>query len=329
MKAHIFLLATALVVVAAQPKVRLTDVESLVFQAGRYTTARRSSPVPQVHCVGGRCEYEPTSVICHNEGHDGTDVNWRCTDPEMPSQFKFGPVAVNCEGYEYPDDPYVLKGSCGLEYSIVQNPNYVKPQTYQHPARDPYYEAEYEAPVSGRTGYYTPPSSRSSSVGTALMIIIVLLIGLLVCSKIANRNSGGGGGGYGGDGGYPPQQPLPYNAGGFGSNSGSQHKPGPGSSAYAGSGGAFPSSVQPNSNTGPGFWSGMAGGGLMGYLFGRRNQHTAYGPGYGGSYGSAYSYGAPPVYGAPAYRPAAAPVFRAPAQPAQRPATAFATTRRR
>ena len=27
-------------------------------------------------------------------------------------------VQVGCEGYDYPDDPYVLAGSCGLEYTI-------------------------------------------------------------------------------------------------------------------------------------------------------------------------------------------------------------------
>ena len=32
----------------------------------------------------------------------------------MDSQYRFGNIAVNCEGYSYPDDPYVLKGSCGV-----------------------------------------------------------------------------------------------------------------------------------------------------------------------------------------------------------------------
>jgi hypothetical protein len=25
---------------------------------------------------------------------------------------------VLCEGYDYPDDPYILAGSCGLEYTL-------------------------------------------------------------------------------------------------------------------------------------------------------------------------------------------------------------------
>ena len=36
----------------------------------------------------------------------------------MPVEFKFGKVQVSCEGYDYPDDPYILAGSCGLEYTI-------------------------------------------------------------------------------------------------------------------------------------------------------------------------------------------------------------------
>ena len=32
----------------------------------------------------------------------------------MDSQYRFGEIAVSCEGYDYPDDPYVLKGSCGV-----------------------------------------------------------------------------------------------------------------------------------------------------------------------------------------------------------------------
>ena len=32
--------------------------------------------------------------------------------------FRFGNIEVVCEGYDYPDDPFILKGSCGLEYTL-------------------------------------------------------------------------------------------------------------------------------------------------------------------------------------------------------------------
>ncbi len=27
-------------------------------------------------------------------------------------------MSVACEGYDYPEDPYILAGSCGLEYTL-------------------------------------------------------------------------------------------------------------------------------------------------------------------------------------------------------------------
>jgi len=32
--------------------------------------------------------------------------------------FILGSVNVLCEGYDYPEDPYILAGSCGLEYTL-------------------------------------------------------------------------------------------------------------------------------------------------------------------------------------------------------------------
>ena len=39
----------------------------------------------------------------------------------MDKSVKFGDLSVNCEGYEYPDDPYILAGSCGLQYTLISN----------------------------------------------------------------------------------------------------------------------------------------------------------------------------------------------------------------
>ena len=36
----------------------------------------------------------------------------------MDNLYRFGSVEVVCEGYDYADDPYILKGSCGLEYTL-------------------------------------------------------------------------------------------------------------------------------------------------------------------------------------------------------------------
>lgn len=37
----------------------------------------------------------------------------------MDNAYRFGSVEVTCEGYSYPEDPYVLKGSCGVSNELV------------------------------------------------------------------------------------------------------------------------------------------------------------------------------------------------------------------
>lgn len=58
----------------------LQDVQVLTLYRGLYTTARRSSPVPQLQCVGGSAgchAFVPEVVQCQNKGWDGMDVQVR------------------------------------------------------------------------------------------------------------------------------------------------------------------------------------------------------------------------------------------------------------
>lgn len=103
-------------------KVKLIEIDALTFVSGKETTARRGRPMPQLSCVRGPCSDAtllPVAVQCRNAGTDGVDVQWRC-DAELDKSVKFGELQVSCEGYANPDDPFVLKGSCGLEYELVR-----------------------------------------------------------------------------------------------------------------------------------------------------------------------------------------------------------------
>lgn len=57
---------------------------------------------------------------CKNQGSDYDDdnVQWTCT-AALPSEYKLGSTDVVCEGYDSSSDPYILKGSCGVEYRLV------------------------------------------------------------------------------------------------------------------------------------------------------------------------------------------------------------------
>jgi len=38
---------------------------------------------------------------------------------DLPEKLRFGRIDVSCEGWDHPGDPFVMKGSCGLEYRLV------------------------------------------------------------------------------------------------------------------------------------------------------------------------------------------------------------------
>lgn len=58
-------------------KVRMDSIDTLTFYNGEMTAARRSSPVPQLECVGKPCQlYQPDVVQCTAVGRNGPDVEW-------------------------------------------------------------------------------------------------------------------------------------------------------------------------------------------------------------------------------------------------------------
>ena len=102
------------------PPSRLVTVVAKHFGAGLAAFGRDCLFVlPFWPGVGGtaQCSQQPTSVLCRNTGSDGRDATWKC-ETDLPAGYKLAHVSVSCEGYDYPDDPYVLYGSCGLSYKI-------------------------------------------------------------------------------------------------------------------------------------------------------------------------------------------------------------------
>ncbi|KAJ5734752.1 hypothetical protein N7533_013155 [Penicillium manginii] len=217
----------------------LSNVQALTLRANRDTTSRRVSAAPQLKCIGHEkiCAlYEIETMRCKNEGYDydEEDIQWTCTAP-LPSEFKLGSTDVICEGYRNSDDPWVLKGSCGVEYRMLLTD-----------------EGE------ERFGKEVYRSGSVTKKDTVTVIFWVLFIGVLVFIVAAACRSdtpvareqrrrrwgwGGGGGGGGDDGYYPP--PPPY------------------SSSDCSSG--------QSQGWRPGFWSGLGAGGAAGYQMGRNS----------------------------------------------------------
>ena len=105
-----------------QPKVLASKIDTITLHKDKLTTFSRTSPIPQLKCIGGNAMglFKVETMRCRAQGqsYDENDTQWSCT-AEMSPYFKLGSTQVLCEGYDHPDDPHILKGSCGVEYRLV------------------------------------------------------------------------------------------------------------------------------------------------------------------------------------------------------------------
>lgn len=137
---------------------------------------------------------------CRNQGadYDDDNVQWTCT-AALPSEFKLGSTDVICEGYDSANDPYVLKGSCGVEYRLIL--------TDQG-------EEKYGKRRGGRYNDYNNDDSNGSNLPATLFWILFAVVVLWMLYSAFVRDNGprvggprgprwGGGGGGGGDGRVP------------------------------------------------------------------------------------------------------------------------------
>ena len=245
--------------------VLLSKVNSLTVRAGKKTASRRVSPVPQLQCVGPAnvCKLYVVDVMrCTNEGadYDAENIQWACK-ASLPDEFKLGSTDVSCEGYESSDDPYVLKGSCGVQYKLLL--------TEQG-------EEKY-----GRKSDYTWPSSKTSSseslAGYLFMAIFLIVLFLILRSfyqawQRDNRQGGGrrtGGGGWGGGPG-DDDPPPPYDDNDFTSQKKRTYTPRTSTGTRASSSRTNAGAQQQGWR--PGFWTGTAAGAAAGYFAANRNQ---------------------------------------------------------
>jgi len=224
-------------------KVKLKDVEVLTLHQGRMTAGRRSSPVPQLQCRGGTAgcgAFVPDVVQCYNRGSDGLDTQWECKT-DMDNEYRFGKISVSCEGYDYPDDPYVLAGSCGLEYTIDLT------------------NGGKEQKSNSQTGYSHVGSTKNTDEETNwVFVLIVVFVVFMLFKNLTTDNE------------IPPAgtAPPPYNPD-FIPPAGSDAPPPPHSSRRSGWGGWRPGFFS-------GFGAGWFGNGMWNGNGGYRRHGTRY-----------------------------------------------------
>ncbi|KAK5866661.1 hypothetical protein PBY51_020833 [Eleginops maclovinus] len=269
--------------------VLLRDVQTLTLYRGRYTTARRSSPVLQLQCVGGSagCRFSPDVVQCQNKGWDGVDVQWECKT-DMDNAYRFGRIEVSCEGYSHPDDAHILRGSCGLEYTLELTEGGRRTAQGSGGTHGGFkrglwsFASSFFSGFSGnkhqgqqQTHQSSYPSGGEDSSGL-LGVAMLLLLAFGVYKLFLSGNTAQGGQ-DGEQAGYPrddhhssnTRPPPPGFKPDFTGSSGyAGANPGYGfHSDYTHNRQQFPGG-QARPRTGGGFWTGMGTGGLLGYMFG-------------------------------------------------------------
>ena len=257
--------------------VLLSQVDSLTVRAGKQTKGRRSSPVPQLQCVGPAevCKLYSVDVMrCKNEGgdYDAENIQWSCT-ASLPEEFKLGSTDVGCEGYASRDDPFVLKGSCGVEYRLLLTDK--GEEKYGSQSR----------PWEGGD-FYSGPANIGSKVAKALFLLVFMAVAafiigsfLYACLTAAPRPEGRRPpqtwGGFGGGGNDNDDPPPPYD---YPRHQTTPKKPAPRASTYTKPSSSRTQQRQQGQQQGwrPGFWSGTAAGAAAGYFAGSRgNNNTA------------------------------------------------------
>lgn len=210
-----------------------------------------------------RCA-QPLATLCR----DMTVTNLCCP-------ISLGSTDVICEGYSSPDDPYILKGSCGVEYRMVLTR-----------------AGEDKWPDLGGGGSILPSTDRIFPI--FFWIIFIAVLGYIIVSacravpddparpRAARRNNNHYGGGGGGDDGWDdPPPPYPGTGGGGSGRGGWGRKNNRGTGGWGGGSGG-------GSNWQSNLMSGAAGA-AAGYYAGsrgRNNNTNNAAPNYGSTWGS-------------------------------------------
>ncbi|KAK5627921.1 hypothetical protein RRF57_003636 [Xylaria bambusicola] len=272
----------------------LSEVRSLTLRANKQTSHRRVSAIPQLKCISSPkvCALHAVDVMqCTNQGssYGAEDVEWSCT-ASLPPELKLGSTDVICEGYSSPDDPYILRGSCGVEYRLVLTDLGEKkfPEIANAGSGGWFSGWGGSSSSSSREPLHNFDEKRGkqgSMIGTRLFSIIFVGVLLWIVYSARTQDTAPGGAprrrprnGFGGGGGFDPGWGPGGGGGGF-----DDYDPPPPYDKYG-------SSRQ--GGWSPGFWSGLASGAAAGYMAGNRgNWQQEYHDFYGGGSSSRGGWG--------------------------------------
>jgi len=154
---------------------------------GQSAASRRSKySIAQVSCVGGDACADAskavTTVKCLKDGFDGMDITWDCTFQNVPQEYTVRYATVSCEGYESPNDVYILRDSCAVEYHLDH--------VYVHKQQPPSAPSMPSTKTTFTTTTTVIPSADADSFGEVFfrafcLVIVTLVVIAAVISFLA------------------------------------------------------------------------------------------------------------------------------------------------
>ncbi|KAJ3134399.1 Store-operated calcium entry-associated regulatory factor [Geranomyces variabilis] len=191
------------------PKIKLSDVDAIVFRRDLFTAGRRTHSKAQLSCQSTECYSQllstavgPTAVRCTNLGWTRGEVEWDCVMTEFranddPTEFYMRNPVVHCEGYQYEHDPWILAGSCSLQYRLHRTPE--AEQRYQAAVSQKQRDRVYANDPWGHHHYWR--NSVSSGVADLVRVVAYGAVAYFVYTLVFAPGGGGlGGRGRAGDG---------------------------------------------------------------------------------------------------------------------------------
>ncbi|GAB1320228.1 hypothetical protein MFIFM68171_10438 [Madurella fahalii] len=224
--------------------VLLSEVKSLTLTYPHKTTSRRVAAIPQLRCANRK----PTAALCRLP--HAQIATMRCVNQG---------ASYTAQDIDSPDDAYVLKGSCGVEYTLALTEE--GERRFPHLAKN--------TKKGGGLGGGEEGTDWSGVLFGVLFFAVLAWIVWSACVRAgenrrprAPRRRGGNGWGGGGGGWWPGG-----GGGGGGGGPGRWDDPPP----------PYPGTKPAEETAGwrPGFWSGLASGAAAGYMAGNRGQRGA------------------------------------------------------
>jgi len=178
-------------------RIKLSDVKVLQFNVGEMAVNTRTpEDIPRVTCAYnplGDDNALPRSILCKNKGTDDTgSIIWKC-EGKMNKALEFDNIQVSCEGYDYPGDEFIRKGSCALTYTLrTTGGNAAPQQPRQTPPPPPppagyHYQQPRNIPVQNHHEHYrlqeAPASSLWSFSNVLILVLVVVLVVRCCCKK--------------------------------------------------------------------------------------------------------------------------------------------------